>query len=313
MKSIIKFWENLFSHKEQRAALIPHNTVAGRSLVIVIAIMSFLASLTMGAVFLISEAAGNWSSSVSSELTVQIRPVMGKDIDRDVQVVANLLTNYQGLTDVRIISKKESERLLEPWLGTGLSLNDLPIPRLVLAKFSKQTKPNLAALKKNLEEKIPQASLDDHAHWIGRLVAMARTVVVGAIIILVLVLTAMVLAVSFVTNGTMSSNSEVINVLHFVGAKNAFIAKEFQSHFLGLGLRGGLMGGAFAAIAFLSSSQIFPLLSDGASGDQVNALFGSTSLSLSGYISIGMVSVLAALLTALASRLILMRHLKSLW
>ena len=49
----------------------------------------------------------------------------------------------------------------------------------------------------------------------------------------------------------MASNREIIEVLHFVGANERFISREFERHFLGLGVRAGLMGAAAAAIAFL--------------------------------------------------------------
>ena len=40
----------------------------------------------------------------------------------------------------------------------------------------------------------------------------------------------------------MAGNREIIEVLHFVGASDAFIAREFQSHFRRLGLRGAIIG-----------------------------------------------------------------------
>ena len=47
---------------------------AGRALVAVVAIMTFLASITTGAVLLVSASAAEWQSEVASEITIQVRP-----------------------------------------------------------------------------------------------------------------------------------------------------------------------------------------------------------------------------------------------
>jgi len=45
--------------------LVPRNSISGRALVAVVAIMTFLASLTTGATVLVSRAAGEWQSDIS--------------------------------------------------------------------------------------------------------------------------------------------------------------------------------------------------------------------------------------------------------
>ena len=41
----------------------------------------------------------------------------------------------------------------------------------------------------------------------------------------------------------MAANRPVIEVLHFIGARDRYIAGQFQRHFLWLGLKGGAIGG----------------------------------------------------------------------
>ena len=65
-------------------AIVPQATISGRALVAVIAIMTFLASLTTGAVMLVRAAASEWQADVAREITIQIRPVAGHDIDLEV-------------------------------------------------------------------------------------------------------------------------------------------------------------------------------------------------------------------------------------
>ena len=60
--------------------------IAGRSLAVVVAIMTFLASLTTGAAMLVVSAASDRQSEVGREVTIQVRPAPGRNIDADVRV-----------------------------------------------------------------------------------------------------------------------------------------------------------------------------------------------------------------------------------
>jgi cell division transport system permease protein len=113
--------------------IVPQATIAGRALVAVVAIMTFLASLTTGAVMLVRAAASEWQADVGREVTIQIRPNPGGDIELDVAKAAAIARRSAGVVEVRPYSKEETSRLLEPWLGTGLQLDDLPVPRLIVA------------------------------------------------------------------------------------------------------------------------------------------------------------------------------------
>ena len=68
-----------------RAPLVPPPPIAGRSLVIVIAIMTFLAALAAGAALLVADASVEWRGEVAREATVQVRPVPGRDIEADLR------------------------------------------------------------------------------------------------------------------------------------------------------------------------------------------------------------------------------------
>ena len=293
------------------AAIVPEDSISGRALLAVIAIMTFLAALTLGAVVLVRTAAGEWQSAVAREITIQVRPSAERNVEADVQKAVALASATPGVAGVRPYSKEESGRLLEPWLGSGLALDELPVPRMIVVRITPGETPDLAALRKQLAEQIPAASLDDHRGWVGRMRAMARSAVLIGLCILALVIAATMLSVMFATRGAMSTNRQIIEVLHVVGAKQSFIAGEFQRHFLLLGLKGGAIGGAVAMMLFL----LIGLLSDwfkGSPGEtQVGALFGNLSLGAAGYGAIIGLIVLVAAVTAGTSRLTVHRTLRS--
>src|SRR5436305_3457264 len=105
--------------------IVPRASIAGRALVAVVAIMTFLASITTGAVLLVSASASEWQSEVASEITVQVRPVAGRDLERDSAAAAEAMRTQATIVEVKPFSKEESAKLLEPWLGSGLSIDQL--------------------------------------------------------------------------------------------------------------------------------------------------------------------------------------------
>jgi cell division transport system permease protein len=282
--------------------IVPRASIAGRALVAVVAIMTFLASITTGTVLLISASAAEWQSDVASEITIQVRPVPGRDLDRDAAAVAEAMRAQSGIIEIRPFTKDESAKLLEPWLGTGLSLDDLPVPRVIVARVQPGTALDLAELRRRVSAVSPSASVDDHRAWIERMRSMTGATVIAGIGILALVIIATIISVSFATRGAMAANRPIVEVLHFVGAGDRYIANRFFRHFLRLGLQGGVIGGGVAMLAFGFSESIAGWFSGTAVGDQFVALLGTFSLRPSGYLVLAAQAVLIAAITAWASR-----------
>lgn len=282
--------------------IVPRASIAGRALVAVVAIMTFLASITTGAVLLVSASAAEWQSEVASEITIQVRPSAGRDIDRDVAAAAEAMLAQPGIVEVKPFTRDESTRLLEPWLGTGLSFDDLPVPRVIVARVKPGTVLDLAALRGRVTQAAPTASVDDHRAWIERMRSMTGATVFAGIGILALVIIATIISVSFATRGAMAANRPIVEVLHFVGAGDRYIANRFLRHFLRLGLQGGVIGGGVAMLLFGFSESIAGWFSGTPVGDQFAALLGTFSLRPSGYLALAAQAVLIAAITAWASR-----------
>jgi cell division transport system permease protein len=282
--------------------IVPRASIAGRALVAVVAIMTFLASITTGAVLLVSASAAEWQSDVASEITLQVRPVTGRDLDRDSAAVVEAMRTQPGIVEVRPFTKEQSSKLLEPWLGSGLSFDDLPIPRVIVARVQPGATLDLAALRSRVTQVAPSTSVDDHRAWIERMRTMTGATVLAGIGILALVIVATIISVSFATRGAMAANRPIVEVLHFVGAGDRYIANRFQRHFLRLGLEGGLIGGGVAMLGFGFSESIAGWFSGTPVGDQFAALLGTFSLRPSGYLALAAQAVLIAAITAWASR-----------
>jgi cell division transport system permease protein len=282
--------------------IVPSGSIAGRSLTAVVAIMTFLAVITTGAVMIVVKSANDWQSDVGREITIQVRPIANRNIETDVRTAVDIARGTAGIADVRAYTKEESQELVEPWLGSGLALGELPIPRMIVVKLARGVVPDLAQLRTALKAQVPSAILDDHRGWIDRMRTMADAAMIGGLAILALVVAATVLSVTFATRGTMAANRPIVEVLHYVGATDGFVAGQFQRHFLILGLKGGAIGGGAAILLFALLGAINAWIAGTPGGDEAAALFGASSMGTGGYLAVFGQIILMAAVTALTSR-----------
>ena len=292
--------------------IVPPQAIAGRTLILVIAIMTFLAGFTIAVVSVIDRAADAWASDIGREVTVEVRPLDGVATGTEVEKAVALAQEFPGVGGAHGLSDAETQRLLEPWLGPGVDLSALPVPRLVVVSIDDPAAFDVKALAAAVGKEIRGGSVDDHALWVERLSAMAASMVFAGIGLMALMLVALVLSVVFATRAAMAGNRDVIEVLHFCGAEDSFIAGQFQRRFLLFGIEGGAIGGALALVAMAAAAWAIGGSAGRPGADQLEALFGRFELPTSAYgLVLGLVAAVA-LLTALTSRLAVRRSLSAL-
>ncbi|MBU1174770.1 MAG: ABC transporter permease [Alphaproteobacteria bacterium] len=298
--------------KERRqgtAPIVPVTSVASRTLMLLVTIMTFLSCVTVGSVVLIQKSAIGWSADVGREVTIEIRPMAGEVIESNVRTAISLAESVPGIGRARVLSQDEVEGLLAPWLGRGLDLTNLKLPQLVVVEIAEPQALDVGLLSRTIAT-VPGASLETHAAWRQQLNVMTGTVVVSGLLVLALILLATILAVVFATRGTMASSREIVDVLHFIGASNQFIASEFQKRFLTIGVTGGAIGGVAALMFFLAASLVVSTVLPSESSAQLGALFGRFALGLDGIAAILIIVPVVGGLTALTSRLTVRRFLE---
>ncbi len=295
--------------QRKMAPIVPAQNIAGRALVLVIAIMTFLSCLTLGAVTLVRDTASVWENQISREATIQIKPAEGLDMEAALAAAAEIASGFAGVRDAKIVDREATARLLEPWLGAGLNIDDLPVPRLVIVTIDEANPPDFAAMRAMLAPDVPSATLDDHRTWVDRLVSMARMTVTIGVAVLALMLAATVLSVVFATRGAMAGNGHIIEVLHFVGAEGGFIAAEFRRHFLLTGMKGAAAGGLAAIIVFIVFSFWSSRNLATPQGDQASALFGNFAIGATGYGGVALIVAVIGVLTAATSHLTVVSYL----
>ena len=311
-------WGNLLAgllparFQPKTAQIVPSASIAGNALTVVIAIMSFLACLTAGAVYMVNQSARAWVNDIASEITVELDPVNTADIEKKMTLVSLFLAKQSGITRVKPLTAEDSAKLLEPWLGRSDALSALPIPRLIAVEIDRSNPPDIKAVTEALSQSFGGVTLDDHRRWRAEIRTLTRSAALGGLAVLGLVAAATVAVIVSATRSAMASNREIIAVLHFVGANERFISREFERHFLGLGVRAALVGAVGAMLVFLLLPVAMHLLGGGSTSvTEVSRLVGSGELDFPGYLLCVLVVFVVALLCVITSRLGVIRVLKS--
>ncbi|MBB4075762.1 cell division transport system permease protein [Bartonella fuyuanensis] len=298
------------SNQKNTTAIIPSSNISGKALVAVISIMTFLSSFTLIGVDLIHRAAKNWSNQISYEATIQIRPVDNVDINKTLRDAVQLVKTFSGVQDAKIVDQKATEKLLEPWFGTGFNFKELPLPRLIIVTLKGNETINFSAINHAIKTQIPGGQFDDHRIWVHRFATMAHTTVFIGLSILALVLGSLMLTIIFSTRNALAENAHIINVLYFLGTETLFIARQFAWHFFKTSLRGALFGGFTSIFLFL----VFCIWTNYNLGrveaSQVTALFGHISMNSIPYGKIIFLIIFVSFVTTLTNHMTILTQLK---
>ena len=284
-------------------AVVPAGSVTSRSLTLVVAIMCFLACLTAGCVYMVNQSASAWLRDIASEVTLQIEPKERVDTEKSVREAAAFLARQPGVRAVKPLSQEESAALVEPWLGKTDALKALPIPRLIAVEIDAAAPPDMEELRTRVAAELPGAALDDHRHWQQQIRTVTRSLALGGLAILMLVGAATTAIIVSATRSSMMSNHEIVEVLHLVGATDRYIAREFERHFLRLGVRAGLVGASCAMLVFLLMPMGMELMGGNVvTMAEIRRLFGAGVMDLPGYAVLVVVVIVISGLCMLTSR-----------
>ena len=293
------------------SSIIPTKGVAGKPLFLVVTVMSFLACITLGATLLVNQQIDKWTADIADEVTVQVRPVEGEDVDSQVTAAVSLLASTPGVLDTIPMSAKETAALLEPWLGSGNVLDDLPIPRLISVRLDRNNPPDLEELAQIISDQVVGATLDDHRRWQTGLARMADSLQIIAWAVIFLMVATTMSVIMFATRAAMAGNRDIIEVLHLVGATESFIAYQIQKRFFMLGMISGLIGVGFSILTFLALNSLSGAVAAGSfTGAPTSLMFGPLALSVGSYALFFLIPIAAAVIGVVTSRVIVVGVLR---
>lgn len=208
----------------------------------IVALMVYLSSLALAGTLVVRDVVERWDQGLRGTVTVELpaAPTGGKD-DGAVNLALGLLRSTPGVVSAEPLDAKRTAQLLAPWLGGNVDLAELPVPRLIDLRVD-PGRVDLPALAQRIKAAIPGAELDDHRRWLDRVIRTGLALQAVAVAIVVLVGAAAVLAVVFATRTGLAVHHSVVEVLHLIGARDGYIARQFEWHALRLGIEGGIVG-----------------------------------------------------------------------
>ncbi|MGZ5936356.1 MAG: cell division protein FtsX [Rhizomicrobium sp.] len=224
---------------------------------VMIGIMAFLAALALGASLLADRASLGWRAGLSDRLTVQILvPAHGdavSELARETAAALSVLRATPGIAHAAPLSEDEMQSLVEPWLGKGSLVAELPLPKLIDAAVTPGAHVDLVTLGAQLKKAAPDSQLDDHSRWMARLKGLSDTISYTAYGILILIAVATAATVTFATRAGLAAHHEMVALLHQMGARSGFIARGFEQHFALTTFGASAFGTVLAALLFLAA------------------------------------------------------------
>jgi cell division transport system permease protein len=288
-------------------SIIPSSASSLTSLTVTMTVMSYLACLAIGALILVDRAVASWTSGLAREMTVQLRVVRDIDIETQLGKAQAILSGFPGILQAEILDQGESIRLLEPWLGTR-SLEGLPVPRLIRVITDTANPPDVAALETALFA-VKGARLDTHRKWEAELTRMARALTVLSYSILMLISASAIAIVIFATRAVLQANRHIVDLLHLIGARDRYIARQIDGRFLRTGMLSGFMGVGMGLLTFLLLGLFGGGSESGVAAASRSLLFSAPEIALWSYGVLLTVPIAATLICLVTARVTLMRRL----
>ena len=213
-----------------------------------IAPMAYLVALSLAGMLALHGVLQGWDRGLAGTMTVELPPARDATGDKALAQVLSLLRATPGVTSAEPIDRDAESKLLEPFLGTAVAPDELQLPRLIDLRIATGASFNLRTLRAKLATAAPGAVLDDHRLWLDRLYDLALSVEATGLAIVAMVAAASVLTVIFTTRAGLAVHHDVIELLHLMGARDLYIARQFENEAMRLGLGGGIAGVALAAL-----------------------------------------------------------------
>jgi cell division transport system permease protein len=272
----------------------------GRFLPWLIAFMVYLSVLAFAGMLALDDVATRWDRGISGSLTVQMVSVDSGG-EKQATAVLKVLNSTPGISSAQFLNPDKLMVLLEPWLGSDALVAELPLPRLIDVTLETGTKINIAALERRLKAVAPGAIVDDHGVWLEHLINLIQTIKALALAVLLFIVLATIGTVIFATRTGLAIHHEAIEVLHLIGAQDSYIARQFASRALMLGLRGGLLGLMLAVPTIWGIGTLARSLQAG--------FLPEFSLGLPHWVVLSSLPVVVALVAMVSARLTVMKTL----
>ncbi|NBX66205.1 MAG: hypothetical protein EBQ96_04330 [Proteobacteria bacterium] len=206
-----------------------------RFIMLVVVMMSVLSTLAVGGALTLAHLRSTWVDAVAGHITIEIPASDGQGLVRSPDTLHEkataayaALSSTPGVTRVDILDRRDVEKLVSPWLGEAVSTNDMPLPVLIGVTLSA---PNDEALTQSIRSKVsaidPPSIVETHQSWLADLRRFSLILLLAAGGMATITIACCIVAVAGAVAARLSEHQNDIDLLHVMGATDAYIGQEF--------------------------------------------------------------------------------------
>lgn len=181
-----------------------------------IALLSFLAILSLGITIGIGSGVNSWNSKWNTFATIQVLP--GGDFD-----AAQKLT--MSAKHANIIPDQDVAKMLKPWLGGSNTLKQY-LPKIIEVEVAKKS--DLTTLEQQTAN-MPNIRFITHASGAKNITKAGWQIMIISVIVMLMVLSAISLCISYITRNITLIHKRELEILTQIGASDLFVAKQMQT------------------------------------------------------------------------------------
>lgn len=310
------FTQHVFRGRDRRLGVaegrrydLPLNNSPGNGfLILLVALMTFLAVLALTASFALGGMTQRWSSGLENKITIEIPAedangniFDSSEISRLKDDVKALLQGNPVIEDFEFMDDTAIHALVAPWLGEDFSMEEMPLPTLIAVEVSENTQAFIASLSENLERIDPAIRLDTHEDWLGDLLGLIGSLQFSTLLVTLIIALTGIIAIAGAIRSRMAEHKPDVELLHLMGASDGYISAQFQRHALILGFQGGVYGLIFGAAMLMFLTLMI--------GNAQSGLLPGFQLGLAHYAILLSLPVLACIIAAATARITVLRVL----
>ena len=260
----------------------------------IIGAMVFLSTLVLGASLAIDRITEGWritGQQYRATIEISRESASEETVAASIEVLAEL----PGVTGVRQVGDEEILETIEAWTGGRPDLELLPLPVLIDVEALSPETLERDVIEQILEETAGAVTVYIEPQWLHAVRSTVGLVQLVTALMLVIIALISVVSIVYVTRTALSVHQDTIAILHQIGARDRYIAVQFQNQSLLMALMGGIPGNGLALIIMMILVRELP-------GNVERSLLPAISFGLREWLFLGALPVIAALVAMVAAR-----------
>ncbi|MCB1591413.1 MAG: FtsX-like permease family protein [Alphaproteobacteria bacterium] len=277
-------------------------------LLLLVALMSFLAVLACAGTLTLHAMTQRWSSGLENKITIEVKAetpngeiLSPESVKLDTEKIAGMLEGNLAIKSYQVMNEVEIKKLVSPWIGEDFSFDEIPMPGLIAVELSAATPETLETLTQKVLSVAPSARIETHREWLQDILRFVKTLQGLAFLVAMIVVVTTITAISSGVRSRMAIYRNQVEILHLIGAPDPYIARQFQWHAVIVSLLGSVIG---TAAGLAVATLIFHL-----SGKDETALIPEIGLNYGQIAAFIILPLLACLISGTTARFTVLRTL----